>query len=541
MKYTDGVPSPDIFRLWSGITAISGALERRVWVETSRSVLFPNLFTLLVAPPAVGKCLAYGEHVLTYDGKAVPIETVKVGDLLIGPDGKSRTVIATAPGEGQLYKVTPTKGRSWLCNGEHILSLRKSKNPNRGEICTVTVLNWLKWSNTKKAEWKLWRVEVKDFALSLPKRKDATNVGFNISLASQGRWWGIEVDQDRQFLLDDFTVIHNTQAINPVEQLWYANAQKFHVAPNNVTKASLIDSLMKADRKLLAPDKSLIEYHTMLIAASEFGVLVPSHDLEFLSVLNYVYDNPKSYREERRTMARSIDICNPQLVILAATQPGYLAATLPEEAWSMGTTSRLIMVYSGTGKHVPLFGKGENRQEEFKALAESLGAMSERVGAFQWDEDAAKEIERWYLGGCDPVPEHSKLTHYNGRRILHILKLCMISAMSRSPKLRITLLDLTRAKDWLLAAEATMPDIFKEMVSKSDGQVIQEMHFFMWQIWVKDKKPVHESRIINFLSQRVPSEKIHRVIEIAERSNVISRMAGTQTYTPRPKNSHGLE
>ena len=387
MKYTDGVPSPDIFRLWSGITAISGALERRVWVETSRSVLFPNLFTLLVAPPAVGK----------------------------------------------------------------------------------------------------------------------------------------------------------TQAINPVEQLWYANAQKFHVAPNNVTKASLIDSLMKADRKLLAPDKSLIEYHTMLIAASEFGVLVPSHDLEFLSVLNYVYDNPKSYREERRTMARSIDISNPQLVILAATQPGYLAATLPEEAWSMGTTSRLIMVYSGTCKHVPLFSKGENRQEEFKALAESLGAMSERVGAFQWDADAAKEIERWYLGGCDPVPEHSKLTHYNGRRILHILKLCMISAMSRSPKLRITLLDLTRAKDWLLAAEATMPDIFKEMVSKSDGQVIQEMHFFMWQIWVKDKKPVHESRIINFLSQRVPSEKIHRVIEIAERSNVISRMAGTQTYTPRPKNSHGLE
>ena len=53
--YTSFLPSPAIFRKWSAITGIAGALERKVWVNTQGSNLYPNLYTILVAPPGVGK------------------------------------------------------------------------------------------------------------------------------------------------------------------------------------------------------------------------------------------------------------------------------------------------------------------------------------------------------------------------------------------------------------------------------------------------------------------------------------------------------
>ncbi len=61
LDYTAGLPSPRIFRLWSALSCVSGALERRCWTRVSNSVLYPNLFVLLVGPPGVGKSMAINE------------------------------------------------------------------------------------------------------------------------------------------------------------------------------------------------------------------------------------------------------------------------------------------------------------------------------------------------------------------------------------------------------------------------------------------------------------------------------------------------
>ena len=55
MEWTDGIPSPKDFRLWSAITAIGGALERRVFCTTSQGPVYANLYIMLVAPPGIGK------------------------------------------------------------------------------------------------------------------------------------------------------------------------------------------------------------------------------------------------------------------------------------------------------------------------------------------------------------------------------------------------------------------------------------------------------------------------------------------------------
>ena len=58
LEYTDRKGSPRIFRKWAAITAVGGALERRVLMENDLGSVYPNLYVMLVAPPGVGKSQA---------------------------------------------------------------------------------------------------------------------------------------------------------------------------------------------------------------------------------------------------------------------------------------------------------------------------------------------------------------------------------------------------------------------------------------------------------------------------------------------------
>jgi hypothetical protein len=54
-EHTNYITSPSIFRKWGAISCIAGALERKVWVESQGERKYPNLYTILVGPPGVGK------------------------------------------------------------------------------------------------------------------------------------------------------------------------------------------------------------------------------------------------------------------------------------------------------------------------------------------------------------------------------------------------------------------------------------------------------------------------------------------------------
>jgi len=55
MEYTENTPSPEIYRLWSAISMVAGALERRVWTVSGDNVDYANLYILLVGTPGTGK------------------------------------------------------------------------------------------------------------------------------------------------------------------------------------------------------------------------------------------------------------------------------------------------------------------------------------------------------------------------------------------------------------------------------------------------------------------------------------------------------
>lgn len=75
-------------------------------------------------------CHQKGTKIIMYDGSTKPVEDVRVGDLVMGPDGKQREVLRLYSGTSEMYKINPMRTPSFIVNGDHVLALwncRKKK------------------------------------------------------------------------------------------------------------------------------------------------------------------------------------------------------------------------------------------------------------------------------------------------------------------------------------------------------------------------------------------------------------------------------
>ena len=68
--FTEVSEAPLTFDFWTGLSTISGALQRKVYIDEVKFKLFPNMYVFFVAPPGV----------------ATKSTTVGVGDCLGGHD-----------------------------------------------------------------------------------------------------------------------------------------------------------------------------------------------------------------------------------------------------------------------------------------------------------------------------------------------------------------------------------------------------------------------------------------------------------------------
>lgn len=126
-----------------------------------------------------------------YDGSIKTVENVKNGDLVMGPDSAPRRVRGVTSGWSELYMVTPVKGDPYIVNEAHILSLKITKIGNKrvtapngktckgGDVCNVSVLDYINGSNTFKNVAKGWRTGV-----------DFPNQGVSIPPYILGVWLG---------------------------------------------------------------------------------------------------------------------------------------------------------------------------------------------------------------------------------------------------------------------------------------------------------------------------------------------------------------
>ena len=123
---------------------------------------------VLYGKGGVGKCLGKGTPVIMFNGSTKKVEDVTVGDLLMGPDSKPRTVLSTNYGVGPLYRVSQKNGDDYICNDKHILSLKKEGLENNKGIVFVSVEDYLEKNKTWKNTHYGWKSGVEFIEKPLP-------------------------------------------------------------------------------------------------------------------------------------------------------------------------------------------------------------------------------------------------------------------------------------------------------------------------------------------------------------------------------------
>lgn len=312
------------------------------------------------------------------------------------------------------------------------------------------------------------------------------------------------------------------------------------IAPATMTKAALVDALKDSHQVIDGGPLGFLEYHSLQIPATEFGNLVPSYDLAFANILNDLFDCRDTFVERTRGSGE-ITITNPQISIIGATQPDYLAAMIPEQAWGMGFTSRMIMVYSDdkVASMRSLFAFKKPAAELHEALAHDIQQIANLKGEFRWTPDAARALDNWHLAGGPPRPDIPRLEHYTTRRTIHLVKLMMIASMARTNDLTITEYDFDCALEWLLEAEVTMPMIFRAMTMAGDSAILSDATSWVREQEAKLNRPVTEHAIINFLRTRMKSGDVLKAFEVMCSSNLLRKaaidMTGKPLYTASPE------
>lgn len=310
-----------------------------------------------------------------------------------------------------------------------------------------------------------------------------------------------------------------------------------HVASDSVSAASLRDELHEADRRIFPESLNLVHFNALKIAIDELGQMIPAYDHELINQLTAWYDN-HPFKERKRSKDISYKVDKPQINMLAGCTPSFLRDTLPEGAWDQGFTARGLFIYSGETFPKPLFLEDTIDQQLQNNLINDLRVIGNLYGKAVFIPEVAKIITAWHMSHGEPRLNHPRLQHYNTRRTAHLIKLCIIAACSRGNDLIISLEDYQQAMDWLTEAELYMPDIFKAMASGGDQRIIEELWHYAYMTHMKDKKPIPEARLINFLRERAPAHSVGKILEVCVRAEIFREAIEPsigKCYVPRAR------
>ena len=130
--------------------------------------LQPSSLNILAARPAMGKCLGKGTKVVMADGQLKKVEDLQVGENLLGPDSKPRRILSLARGREMMYWVKQCQGANYRVNESHILSLKRSRNPDKGEVINLSVREWLAKSPKFRTNFKGYKVGIELAEKPLP-------------------------------------------------------------------------------------------------------------------------------------------------------------------------------------------------------------------------------------------------------------------------------------------------------------------------------------------------------------------------------------
>jgi len=266
------------------------------------------------------------------------------------------------------------------------------------------------------------------------------------------------------------------------------------------------------------------------VIADEFADFVGQGGMEFMTMLTKLWDNKDRYVHPK-IHGKSVIVDSPTVNILAGNTAQGLALSIPTEALGNGFMSRIIFIHSEpTGKKITFPEKVSILAKD--RIVETLERINDEVkGEIHIDNDARPILERMYKEYRHV--DDNRFVHYGTRRFTHLLKLCMICAIS-DIRTVITKEDAINANTLLYYTELRMPKALGEF---GKGKYSDTSHIIL-DLLNNATKPYTITEIFKVVYKDLskPSEvsDIIKSLMLAEKVQVVT-MKGKQGYMTNTK------
>ena len=163
-----------------------------------------------VVVPSGHGCHGINTPIMMSDGSIRKVQDIKVGDKLMGYDGKPTTVTGLCRGREDMYEVEFTNKETKIYNKSHILHLVSTQTHGKQKLhdkVDVTLREWLQWSDRKKRTHAVYKkgFKGKEAKLKIPPYflgiwlSDGTSANLDITTP----------DEEVVEFLQDFCKKHN--------------------------------------------------------------------------------------------------------------------------------------------------------------------------------------------------------------------------------------------------------------------------------------------------------------------------------------------
>lgn len=201
------------------------------------------------------------------------------------------------------------------------------------------------------------------------------------------------------------------------------------------------------------------------VAADEFNNFIGVGNLDFMSILGELWDYTGVYDYKLKN-AKSVSIPNPNISILGGNTPTGFSQAFPPEAIGQGFFSRLLLIY-GEPSGVKITFPPPPDQAIADELIAHMHKIKETVrGEMVLAPDATDLVDKIYVSWKNL--SDARLEHYANRRLIHLLKLCLVVTAARL-SLVISVEDVIYANTILTYTEYLMPKALGEFGSSRNS------------------------------------------------------------------------
>ena len=311
--------------------------------------------------------------------------------------------------------------------------------------------------------------------------------------------------------------------INKIRDLLYTMMEGMeqqhgvNIGPESISTKGLIDALADDNARLAftfnkGNKQTTVHYHSLYIANGELGAFMPEYNTQMIANINDIYNCKPTFTDRVRGRGNmsEVKIENPHLCMLIGTQPAVFARIVPEEAFQMGFTARLIICNVREVIRKPLF-KSENVDTTlFDKIASDLRVLSFLAGEYKTDKHFKEKLDTFHMENPNAI-NHSRFTDYNTRRSMHLGKIAMCCAAAESNELLLTERHFDKALEYLYLSEKDAPALFDDLVTAQGfhhsieqvlhGEIITITHAELERKLRKTHKPHEVGQIIRSMLQ----------------------------------------